>query len=112
MTLRDLLLFELERNNETWNDVEVLDVSFMDGNYDNSQKHANDSPFNSDNPDVPISNLLQDEILDLEFDHKYGTPVFVLVRAWTKNYVYFPYEYDGWDSIESVLRNPPEKKID
>lgn len=116
MTLRELLIIELLRNNETWDDIEVLDISFIDnyitGTFDYSQHHANEYPFDSENPDVPISTLTQDEILGLEFYHKYGTPVFAFLRAWTKNYVYFPHEYDGWDSIESVLRNPPEKEID
>lgn len=108
MTLRTLLVFALSLRSEDWNDLEDIELNFCDSfGVDNSGLFANSYPFVETNPTVPINSLPTETILDLEFDSGYGTPCFVLLTAWTKNYVYFSHEYDGSDSIMSVKRNPP-----
>lgn len=49
------------------------------------------------------------EIMDLlldEFNDDYGTPEGHPFTAWTKNYVIFPTEDEGSESIAYVKRNP------
>lgn len=50
--------------------------------------------------------------LDAEWVQDYGSPNAPTLRVWTANRVYFNYEYDGWDFLESVERNPQKVVVD
>lgn len=49
---------------------------------------------------------LSDDELDVAFDSGFGGPEGKPFLLWTKDRVYFPAEYDGSESVESVPRNP------
>ncbi len=53
-----------------------------------------------------ISCTISDEELDRRFDAGYGTAEGVPFTLWTKDFVYFNYEYDGADKCLSVERSP------
>lgn len=44
--------------------------------------------------------------LCIDFDTGYGRIEGKAFTAWTKNFVYFPAQYDGKEWVESVPRNP------
>jgi hypothetical protein len=50
--------------------------------------------------------------LKREFDGGYGGAEGNPFTAWTKNYVIFPTEYDGSESIARVRRNPAPEPTD
>jgi hypothetical protein len=57
--------------------------------------------------DIEHSTITEQE-LGMEFDSGYGSPEGVPFTIWTKNYVYFPVQYDGSEWCGSVPRNPCE----
>lgn len=58
--------------------------------------------------DLTIS--LSDEELDREFDSSFGAQEGQDFTAYSKDWVYFNYEYDGSDFIINVPRNPERDK--
>lgn len=55
---------------------------------------------------------LTDKELDKEFDADFGSKNGQPFTAWSDNWVYFSYEYDGADYIERVERHPPGYILD
>ena len=53
-----------------------------------------------------VANTLTEAELDIEFDSGYGIAEGVPFTLWTKNYVYFPVQYDGAEMACAVPRNP------
>lgn len=53
---------------------------------------------------------LSDSQLDTVFDAGYGSAEGEPFTLWTHNRVYFPVDYDGSETVASVLRNPCDKK--
>jgi hypothetical protein len=53
-----------------------------------------------------------DTVLDARFDAGYGAAEGEPFALWTGNYVYFPHEYDGSESVYSVSRHPNGKPYD
>lgn len=49
---------------------------------------------------------LTDAELDVEFDRTWGGPEGKPFTLWTEDRVFFPVEYDGWESVKSAPRNP------
>lgn len=56
-----------------------------------------------------ISCTLTDAELDTEFDSSFGHTNGIPFTVWTKDYVYFPHEYDGAEDVAFVARNPNGK---
>jgi hypothetical protein len=48
--------------------------------------------------------------LDTKFDCGYGGAEGCPFYVWTKNRVYFPYEYDGSETVDSASRAPNAKR--
>ena len=61
--------------------------------------------------DVVFSTLTEEQ-LDKVFDDSFGAAEGEPFTVWTKDRVYFPKEYDGAESCESVSRNPDGKPTD
>ena len=53
-----------------------------------------------------LVNTLTEEEMDVEFDGGFGLVKGRPFTAWSENFVYFPIEYDGQESIGSAPRNP------
>jgi hypothetical protein len=49
---------------------------------------------------------LTDDQLDVEFDSGYGLWEGAPFTAWSANFVYFPWGYDGAEGVACVPRNP------
>ncbi len=54
---------------------------------------------------VTATTLTEDD-LDRVFNRDHGGVEGVPFTAWSANFVYFPVEYDGFESVASVPRNP------
>lgn len=52
---------------------------------------------------------LTDAEMEQEFNNDFGCVEGVPFTAWTKNTVYFPLEYDGFETVGSVSRQPDGK---
>ena len=52
---------------------------------------------------------LSDSELEEEFDEGFGGEEGKPFTAWTKDFVYFPWCYDGAEGVASVSRNPDGK---
>jgi hypothetical protein len=59
-----------------------------------------------------VSHTLSEEELDLRFDNGFGWIEGPPFTVWTKNRVYFPVVYDGYESVGSVSRNPDGAKTE
>ena len=103
---RSMLEWRLERQGESWEDIEAMEV--FPGDEDNmySCKWIVDKPYTWEHIEV----MSVDQLLDIRFDDGYGSPCPIQLKAWTKNNVYMSYEYDGSDFIITMPRNPPKKK--
>jgi len=55
---------------------------------------------------------LTEEELDVEFDISFGLKEGKPFTAWSKDWVYFPVQYDGSEWVTSVPRNPCEYKTE
>ena len=94
-TWRKLILRSLTRNDEVWEDIEAIDFSIV-SSYAYSTLTLD-----------KFSKLDLDQRLDFEFDTSHGTPNCpIRFQAWTANFIYFSYEYDGKDFVVSKPRNP------
>ena len=82
---RELILAEMQRRKETWNDVEHIVVA----------ENPHMSGLERDNTD-----------LDALHDTGFGSSECPYFTVWTKNYVYFPGCYDGSEWCASVPRHP------
>ena len=109
-TLRKLLTEQLNDNNETWDDIEALEISIDRYSYEKDEPICEIGPFISRYETRTVSELTDDEKIDIEFDSGYGADCPIKILAWTKGFVYYSHEYDGADSIESVPRNPPKEE--
>lgn len=47
-----------------------------------------------------------DDAIDVIFDNGHGSIEGPKFLAWTTNYVYFPVDYDGFETVGSAPRNP------
>ena len=61
------------------------------------------------NGDTIIACTISDEELDRNFDDGFGHPEGSPFTAWSNDYVYFPVEYDGAESVGCAPRNPCDK---
>ena len=59
-----------------------------------------------------VDTTLTAEGLNEEFNSGYGGAEGVSFTLWTKNYVYFPAQYDGSEWCASVPRNPNGESTD
>jgi len=55
------------------------------------------------------SHTLTEEQLNAIFDHGFGGTNGTPFTLWTKNRIYFPWQYDGVEGVASVSRNPDGK---
>ena len=55
------------------------------------------------------SHTLTEEQLNSRFDHGYGGTEGTPFTLWTKQRIYFPWQYDGSEGVTSVSRNPDGK---
>lgn len=58
-----------------------------------------------------IVHTMTEEELHAEFCDDYGIPEGCHFTAWGPNWVYFPLEYDGTESVGSAPRNPCDIKL-
>lgn len=77
----------------TWRELIALHMSYLNENWS----------------DI-ISCTLSDDELDVKFDSGYGRVEGVPFTLWTTRRVYFPVMYDGAEWVDSVPRNPCDKK--
>ena len=111
-TLRELLTDALIETGETWDDIVGIDIKME---YDaNVETRDEWHPLFYGNEKYPegtkLSAIPKEDWLDLRFDSGYGTSVPIEVTIWTKYFIHFNYEYDGYDFIISRPRNPPRSK--
>jgi hypothetical protein len=96
-TLRASLIQALSNNNETWDDIEYLEIYTLEDWERNGYEEE------------------RAKTLDEEFDNRYGAPQMPKFACWSKHWIYvwisdsvwFPYdgEYDGeYDVIVSHRR--------
>jgi hypothetical protein len=65
--------------------------------------------YNNDSwDDVESCTLTKEELL-VEFDGGFGCAEGQPFTLWTRNYVYFPSQYDGAEWVSYVSRNPDGK---
>lgn len=102
-TLRDELLEQLDENNETWDDIQAIEIVIGE-NFKNHSAVV--SPFLPENPCKLLSQFADEEKLDIKFYNSYGTYLPMTITVWTKHYVYFSSDYDGMFSVDVVRRNP------
>ena len=103
-TLRGMFTEALNGMGEAWTDVIGREITIE------SNKEVNYYPFREKQrpPGTRISDVPEEEQLDLEFDDGYGCSVPILATLWTAKNIYFNYEYDGADFIITKPRNPPD----
>ena len=116
-TMRGLILKEMIYWNESWEDVEAVEIDFqpLESGYWKQQFKkcdcaANAYPLDKNNSDTPIQSLTTDGLLDLEFDDGFGSECPFHPIVWTKNHIYYHHEYDGSDSIRCLPRYPKEQQ--
>lgn len=61
--------------------------------------------------DAVVHTTLTQTQMDVQFDNGYGAPEGVPFALWTTRYVYFPTDYDGSESVQSVPRNPSSEFV-
>ena len=114
-TMRELIIIALAHNNETWADIEAIEITLEHYDEDASNYPVNHYTFSKcgyedmdeDSPDIPkLKDLSVDDLLDKEFYDGYGSPCPINPIVWTKNHIYYHHEYDGADSIRSLPRQP------
>ena len=88
-TTRTILTEALEKNDETWDDIEEMELRQVD-------------VFNT-KPDID-PNLDTDTLLDEEVDTSYGDSWYLDFYVLTKKSVYTTHEYDGSISVERRTR--------
>ena len=103
-TLRGMFTEVLNEEGETWTDVIGREITIE------SNKEVNYYPFRNKQrpPGTRISDIPEEEQLDLEFDDGHGCSVPIFVTLWTAKNIYFNYDYDGRDFVIIKPRNPPE----
>lgn len=106
MNWRELLNDILSVSKETWDDIEAMEFTI---DKEAHTGHCNEYPFADETDTRILSDLTDDEKLDIDFYvGDYGTSCPIQIVAWTKNRVYFSRDYEGADYIDSIKRNPDE----
>ena len=79
-TWRELITEDMENNSDSWDNIESIQPTL-----------------NANDPEPWI-----DKEFDTEFGSTEGTPFTI----WTKQWIYFPVQYDGSEWVESIPRHP------
>jgi hypothetical protein len=104
MNWRELLNDCLSGCNETWEDIEAIEFTIDKEVHTGKCK---DYPFVDENDERLLSDLTDDEKLDIDFyDGDYGTSCPLHFTVWTKNKIYFSRDFEGVDYVDSINRNP------
>lgn len=102
---KNLIFESLKRNNEIWDDIEAIEVTFR-CLYDAGLSDFENKELTCDK----VNQMSDNEKLELYFYDGYkGSPCPIQFQAWTKNYIYFSNDYDCSDFVTSKKRNSPKR---
>ena len=92
VTWKQLITYEMDNNDESWDDIVEVRLEDSDDSYD----------------DWIIEKFIDGDgwWYDVEFYNGHGGREGIAFGIWTKDWIYFPIEYDGSEGVKSLPLHP------
>jgi hypothetical protein len=112
---KDLLYQSLINNNESWKNIEelniIVDPDFYGEQHPFINLEENFGGMDGTRTRDLLDQLTEEQLLALPFNDDWGVKCLIKLTAWTKDYIYFSRDYEGLDYIDVVERNPNSENL-